>query len=220
MKKVILLGDSTCAQKTLAERPETGWGEQLSSFLAGGWTVVNLAINGYSTKSAISGGMYEKALAEAGKGDVVLIQFGHNDEKKDDVTRYAAPWTSFIANLKYMASGLMAKGARVVFITPVARRHFEGSYIVDTHKDYPAAMKSAAAQLGIDCIDMTIPTMVLYQRNGESDSKKFVMNFGEMLYTNYPDGSNDDTHLRPMGAATVARMVSQELKPLVPGLVK
>lgn len=220
MKKVILLGDSLCAQKSLAERPETGWGEQLGAFLSGGWTVVNLAVNGYSTKSAISEGMYEKALAEAGRGDVALIQFGHNDEKSDDVLRYAAPWSTFIANLKYMAGGLQKKGAKVVFITPVARRRFEGSYIVDTHKDYPAAMKCAAAQLGIDCIDMTIPTMILYQKNGESESKKFVMNFGGMLYTNYPDGCLDDTHLRATGAAAVARMIAQELKPLIPGLVK
>ena len=220
MRKVILLGDSTCAQKTPETRPETGWGEQLGAFLSGGWEVVNLAVNGLSTKSAISDGVYETALNEAGRGDLVLVQFGHNDEKSDDVLRYASPWSGFIANLKYMAKGFQGKGAKVVFITPVARRKFEGSYLVDTHHDYPAAMKCAASQLGIECIDMTIPTMIMIQRAGESDSRKYFMNFGEMLYANYPDGLDDNSHLRPVGAATIARMIAQELKKIIPGLVK
>lgn len=220
MRKVILLGDSTCATKTLETRPETGWGEQLGAFLESGWEVENYAVNGLSTKSAISSGTYDKALAAASRGDLALIQFGHNDEKGDDPERYASPWVHYIANLKYMARGFQNKGVRVIFITPIARRKFVNGSLVDTHGDFPAAMKCAANQLGIECIDMTIPTMILLQKTGESESRRFFMNFGAMLYTNYPDGLDDNSHLRPVGAATIARLIAQELKPLFVNLVK
>lgn len=38
-------------------------------------------------------------LTQLAPGDYVLIEFGHNDEKADDTTRYAAPLGAYRANL-------------------------------------------------------------------------------------------------------------------------
>ena len=210
MPKIILLGDSTCAQKSEEVRPETGWGECFEKFVKPKVGVENRAINGLSSREAIAKGIFKAVLDSAEEEDIVIIQFGHNDSKED--SRYSYPWTSYVTNLVYMAEKLKAKGAYSVFITSIARRRFEGGMVVDTHGDYPAAMKAAANQAECPCIDMTIPTMLLLQSFGDEESKRLFMNFGKNLYPNYPDGDNDDTHLRPEGAKIIARMIYDEIK--------
>ena len=167
--KLFLLGDSTCADKTPEARPETGWGECIQEYLADGWVVDNRAINGLSTKDMIAKGLFQAIVDDASEGDAALIQFGHNDSKSEDPVRYSAPWTQFIANLVYMADKLREKNVSTVFLTPIARRRFKDGIIVDTHGDYPAAMKAAAHQAGCPCIDLTIPTMVWLQKEGPED---------------------------------------------------
>ncbi len=210
--RVFLLGDSTCAPKRPEARPETGWGECFQQYLKDGWFVDNRAINGLSTKDTISKGLFQAVVDTAVPGDLAIIQFGHNDSKSEDPSRYSEPWSLYIANLVYMAEKLKAKGCTVVFLTSIARRRFVDGLIADTHGDYPAAMKAAAHQAGCPCIDMTIPTMVTLQRTGEEESRKYFMNFEPGIYPNYPEGKDDDTHLRPEGAEWIASLVAGELK--------
>ena len=194
----MLLGDSTCAAKRPDARPETGWGEMLPRFVREGWTVDNRAINGLATKDMIARGIFQEALDCLSSGDIVLLQFGH------------------IVNLVYITSRIKAKGALPVIITSIARRRFSEGLIIDTHGDYPAAAKAAAHQSGCPCIDMTVPTMVALQAMGEEGSKECFMRFDAGLYPNYPEGDDDDTHLRPRGAEWAASMIAERLKPLFP----
>lgn len=212
--KVFLLGDSTCAAKVPSARPETGWGECFQKYLKDGWITDNRAINGLSTKDMIARGLFQAVADDASAGDIALIQFGHNDSKIADPTRYSAPWREYIANLVYMAEKLKAEGVSAVFLTSIARRRFKEGLIVDTHGDYPAAMKAAANQAGCPCVDLTILTMIGLQEAGEEGSKRYFMNFGPGLYPNYPDGKVDDTHLRPEGAEWIAALAYRELKRL------
>ncbi len=214
MHQIILLGDSTCAVKDDEVRPETGWGEAFVQYVRDGWKVENFAVNGRSTKDAISLGIFARALETAQPGDLVLIQYGHNDEKLDDPARGTDPWHQYIVNLCYMAGKMKEKGARVIFLTSIARRRFSGGELTDSHGDWPAAMKAAAAEAGVDCIDLTIPTMLGIVKAGEEESKKYYMHFDAGLYENYPNGDEDDTHLRPEGAEWVAKMVYDKLSAL------
>ena len=182
--KVFLLGDSTCAAKVPSARPETGWGECFQKYLKDGWIKDNRAINGLSTKDMIARGLFQAVVDDASAGDIALIQFGHNDSKVADPSRYSAPWREYIANLVYMAEKLKAEGGSVVFLTSIARRRFEDGLIVDTHGDYPAAMKAAANQAGCPCVDLTMPTMIELQEAGDEGSKRYFMNFGPGLYPN------------------------------------
>lgn len=206
MRKLFLLGDSTCACKDGDKRPETGWGEMLQPLLADGWTVANHAVNGLSTRTCLSRGIFACVEAEAAAGDGAIIQFGHNDEKVDDAERGTEPWSSFMANLAHMASTLKGKGVYTVIATPIPRRKFIGGIMQDTHGDYAAAAKAAAHQAGVPCVDATLPAMLEYQRMGE-DSRRFHMDFAPGIYPNYPDGDADGTHLRPEGAAYYASLI-------------
>ena len=214
LNRLVILGDSTASIKRDSARPETGWGEAFSKYLKPGWLLDNRAINGRSTKDVISRGEFGAALDSVTAGDIVLMQYGHNDEKLADPDRGAPAWHEYAVNLVYMAGKFKEKGARVIFLTSIARRNFIDGSLQDTHGDWPAAMKYAASLSGVDCIDMTIPTMVGIVEKGEEESKAYFMNFPANLYDNYPDGKDDNTHLRPEGAEWVAKMVYDKLSML------
>ena len=214
MKRLTILGDSTAAPKSDKVRPETGWGERFEQYLKPGWFLDNRAANGRSTKDVIANGEFDEVLSVVSPGDIALIQYGHNDEKLDDETRGARAWHEYAVNLLFMAGKLQQKGVRAIFLTPIARRRFENGFLVDTHGDWPAAMKYAAEQAGTDCIDLTIPSMIGIMKKGEEESKAFFMNFFSGLYENYPEGAEDNTHLRPEGAEWIASLVYEKLSVL------
>lgn len=212
MNKLILLGDSTCAIKERSARPETGWGEVFYHYISNDWTVLNFAKNGRSTASCLSEGIFSSAFITASEGDAAVIEFGHNDQKKDE--RGTEPFSRYSANLIYMAEKLRTKGVDVYFVTSVPRHKFKDGRPVDTHKDYIAAMKWAGHQISVPVVDITIPLMMDLAVLGEEESRKYYMNFGPGLYENFPEGKDDNTHLRPDGAVWVAEAVATGLKAL------
>ncbi len=212
MKKVILLGDSTCAIKTASARPETGWGECFEQYLAPGWELHNLAANGRSSRMILLEGIFLDCYFLASPGEYVLIQFGHNESTPEE-SRHTEPETSFQANLQYFYDYLSLKrGANLIFISPVARRNFSGGHITDTHGGYPAAMKEVADKNNIPFIDMTRATMELLEKEGDEESRKYFMNFPAGIYPNYPEGNEDNTHLRPAGAELIASLTASALR--------
>ena len=204
MRKLFLLGDSTCAIKEESKRPETGWGEMFQPYLGEGWLVENRAVNGMSTRSCIEKGVFSAVLEEVSDGDAAIIQFGHNDQKEDE--RHTDPWSGYLVNLVYMVDKLRDKGTSAVIATSIPRRRFLSGILQDTHGDYIAAAIAAAHQASVPCINVTLPAMLEYQRMGE-DSRRFHMDFAPGIYPNYPDGDADGTHLRPEGAEYYASLI-------------
>lgn len=215
MHRLFIFGDSTAAKKDLSTRPETGWGEAFEKYLKGDWILDNRAVNGRSTRSCLLEGIFSSALLAAEEGDAAIIQFGHNDSKPDE-HRHSDPWTGYRANLIYMANELKKKGVDVYFATSIARRRFDGDRLLETHGDYPAAMKAAGHDANVPVIDMTIDTMLEIQRLGDEGSKKYFMVFGPGIYENFPKGKEDNTHLRVEGADWIASMVAKKLSELEP----
>jgi lysophospholipase L1-like esterase len=130
-----LIGDSTMADKPdPAHNPERGWGQALPEFLDGQVVVDNRAVNGRSTKSFIAEGRWDSVRVRLRKGDYVLMQFGHNDEKSEDSTRYAAPYTAYRRNLARFIAESRAAGATPIVLSSIVRRKFnEHGVLVDTH---------------------------------------------------------------------------------------
>src|SRR5215467_3078270 len=140
---IYLAGDSTMAQKTADKRPETGWGEYLQSqFDNAKIRIENHAQNGRSTKSFIDEGRWQTIVERLRKGDYVFIEFGHNDEKSEDPTRYAAPRTDYRNNLIRFITDVRRKQAFPVLLTPIVRRRFnEKGELLDTHGEYPTVVR-------------------------------------------------------------------------------
>ena len=154
-----LMGDSTMADKDLSgENPERGWGQRLPSHLDSCVTVANYARNGRSTKSFITLGLWDKVKKDLKSGEYLFIQFGHNDSKVSDTTRYAPAFGLYQENLRLFVSHALSVGAKPILFTPVSRRWFDdgGKLRKDCHGDYPEAARKVAekfrhAGIGIFC---------------------------------------------------------------------
>ncbi len=213
-----LMGDSTMAEKNLSKgNPERGWGMMFQNFLDDGVKVINYAQNGRSTKSFIDKGLWEKVYNAVAPGDYVFIEFGHNDSKKSDPERYAAPWGAYQDNLRLFIDGVREKGGTPVLLTPVARRWFkEGKLDRECHGDYPAAMKQVAEQKGVTLLDVTTSTLDWIEALGDEASRPFFMHLAPGKYAYAPDGKTDNTHTVASGAREVTKIVCSLIEKQIP----
>lgn len=216
MTKIYWAGDSTIKNNTYATYPQTGIGQVLPYYLKQDIEVCNFAENGRSTKSFIDEGRFEQIRQLIQKDDFLFLSFGHNDEKEEDPLRYTKPFGTYQENLKAMADAGRQKGAYPVLITPIYRRLFDenGSLITGSHGEYPEAMKELAVRESVPCLDLCRITYELIAGQGDEKSKEWFMNFGPGLYENYPEGIEDNTHLRFAGAALFAGAIAGSLAEL------
>jgi pectinesterase len=211
--QVFLIGDSTMADKPLEDNPERGWGQLLPMFFDESVVVRNHAMNGRSTKSFIDEGRWEAVLNALRVGDWVFIQFGHNDEKKEDPTRYAAPQDGYRKNLMRFVAETRSRGAHPVLLTPVMRRRFdEKGKFFDTHGEYPEVVRALAQELNVPLIDLHKSTQILIERHGAEGSKKLFLWIRPGEYRSLPDGKQDDTHFSESGAREVAALAVAEIR--------
>lgn len=210
--QLIIAGDSTAAEYGPERAPRAGWGMMLQPLFDDGVAVVNLAKSGRSTRSFIDQGLWNEVTARIRPGDHVLIQFGHNDQRRDDPARYTDPAADYPANLTRMVGDVRARGGLPVLLTPVARRLFEGGRMVQTHEPYLTAMRQVAATHQVPLIDVTVATMAHMEGFGQEGSKALYMVFPPGTYPAYPDGSEDNTHFSEQGAQDVARLVADGLR--------
>ncbi len=211
---LFLAGDSTMSEKPLAGNPERGWGMYLPEYLNGAVTVENHAVNGRSTKSFIAEQRWAKLISRVQAGDFVMIQFGHNDSKADDSTRYAPAHTLYRDNLTRFVQEVRAKGATPILITPVVRRKFDASgAFVDQHGDYPGVVRELAATLKADLVDLHQLSRDLLIQEGPERSRRLFLHIPPGHFVNYVNKKEEDnTHFTEYGARCIASLVCQSLK--------
>ena len=207
---VYSIGDSTMADKSAAVAPETGWCQALRSFVDSTVTIKNRAVNGRSSKSFIAEKRWKAVTDSLKRGDFVIIQFGHNDEKKQDTTRYTDPHTAYRQNLARFVRETRDRGATPILCTPIVRRKFEKGFLVDTHGDYPAVTRQVAAEMNVPLVDLQWLTAGAVTALGEEASKKIYL--WTAPAAKFPDGRKDDTHLCTEGASLVARLAAQQMR--------
>lgn len=198
-RTIYLASDSTCARPEVSSlRPRTGWGMALPYFLAPGTTVINRASTGRSSKSYIAEGRLAWILRWIRAGDLLIIQFGHNDEHGTP-SLHTEPWTTYRSYLKRYVSGARAKGAVPILVTPPERRVFDSLGLLElSHGEYPLAMQELAVQEVVTHIDLTTTTHTTWQALGPT---------GSLRYFDHSGSRHDDTHFSPLGAGAVASMV-------------
>lgn len=219
---LFLIGDSTMADKENPEKnPEHGWGQMLPIVMTSGIAIQNHATNGRSSKSFRTEGRWDKVMKQLKKGDFVIIQFGHNDQKANDSSRFTNPYTQYRANLERYVNETRAKGATPILMTSIVRRNFnENGLLVDTHKEYPLVVRMVANDLKVAFVDLQLLTEQMEISYGPEKSKKLHLHFAEGENPYYPKGKDDDTHLSKLGAETVAKLAANSLKNLNIGLEK
>lgn len=141
-----IMGDSTVTDQT-AQYPYApgvnycGWGQMLQAYLGTGFAVSNHAHSGLSTETFRERGHFDVMCALVRPGDMVLIQFGHNDQKK----KRLAARTGYTDNLTRYITELRALGAVPVLVTPLARNTWKS---VTEYNDLLFDHAAAAAEVG------------------------------------------------------------------------
>lgn len=208
------IGDSTMANKKDPDKnPEHGWAQVLQPFFKDNIVVENKAVNGRSTKSFINEKRWDSIYKNLKKGDYVFIEFGHNDEKIEDSTRYTNPHTIYRCNLIRFVKDSREKGAIPILLTSIARRNFnEKGVLMPTHGDYPLETRLVAQEYKVPFIDLEFYTELLEQSYGPEKSKQLHLHFkaGENAY--YDKDKRDDTHLSLLGATSIAQIVVNQIK--------
>lgn len=203
------IGDSTMANKKAEVAPETGWCQVFSNFISANVEIKNRAMNGRSSKSFISEGRWKWVLDSLKAGDYVFIQFGHNDEKNQDSTRYTEPFNSYRKNLERFVRETREKGATPILFTSIVRRKFENGMLTDTHGKYPVATRVVASEMNVPLVDLQMLTAGAVTALGDEASKQVYL--WTQPSEKFPEGRKDDTHLCKVGANLVAKLAAQQL---------
>ena len=207
--RVFLIGDSTMADKLQADFPETGWGMPFSHLFNEAVEVQNHAYNGRSTKSFRTEGRWKKVFQQIKKGDYVLIQFGHNDAKASDTSRYAAAQTDFRENLTRYVAETRSKGGIPILLTPTQRRKFDSTGVfVDQHADYPAVVREVAIREKVLLIDIEKESKKYIRSEGPEGAKKMFLHYPVGIFKKFMKGVADDTHFSPFGAMKISDLVA------------
>ena len=219
---IYTIGDSTMANKTKTDdNPERGWGQMLQLFFNDNIIIDNRAVNGRSTRSFIDEKRWDAIYKVLKPGDYVFIQFGHNDQKEKDSTRYTNPHTAYRHNLIRFVNETRAKGAIPVLFSSIVRRNFnEQGVLISTHGDYPLETRLVAQEYKVPFIDMEYYSELLEQSYGPEKSKQLHLHYkaGEIPY--YKEDKADNTHLCVKGATEIAKIAIEELKKTNLDLVK
>ena len=166
---------------------------------------------GRSTKSFLSEGRLQRIETEIQPGDLLLIQFTHND-MSDLVWRRTDPWTSFYHNLEIYVDTAILHGARPVLMTPICRRSWREGKLLESLGEYPDVIRILAAQRNVPLIDLYEKSARMVRELGDEASKRLYLYTDKGVYPAYPNGSADDTHTRRAGAEAYARMTADALK--------
>jgi lysophospholipase L1-like esterase len=221
--KVLMAGDSTMSDYPVTPgQTQRGWGQLFHMYFKEGYRVENHAMGGRSCRSFVSEGRWKRLLERVAADDYVVIQFGHNDEKKEDPKRYAAPMGDFKEFLTGFIKDVRDHGGHPILVTPVSRRTFDkdGKTIVHSHGDYAVAVRQLAEAQKVPLLDLEARTSEELEKMGPERSKAWFMWVPPGELAEFPDGHKDDTHFNAYGASRVCDLAVLEIKKNAPDLAK
>jgi lysophospholipase L1-like esterase len=210
MRTILIIGDSTAANKISQKKPESGWGEYLGEFMPT-FKIDNHAQNGRSSKSFYDEGLFDVVRNRLKKNDILLIQFGHNDSKSEDPLRYASEEV-FEVYIKTYINNARECQAIPVLLSSITRRTFTNHQLdPNACGIYPSKMKEIASKEGVYFIDMFNLSQKHINQLGEEKSKKLYLHLEPHQHPNYPEGVIDNTHFNEYGARVFAEMIASSL---------
>ena len=207
--KIVLVGDSTVATGG-------GWGPGFCAVMKNNVDCEDVALNGRSSKSFIDEGAWTKALAI--HGNYYLIQFGHNDQKKDP-TRFTDPETTFPATLRRYIADVRALGGTPVLVTSLSRRNYRDGQLIEDLTPYVEATKRVGAAEHVSVIDLNALSVAMLKTMTQEEADKFDAGAHPDAKAENPGATNaqtstvplDRTHLNPYGQRVFGRIVADQL---------
>ena len=216
---IFLCGNSTVVDQPY--EPWASWGQMIPRWFGPEVAISNNAESGLTAGSFLGSYRLDKILTMMKKGDYVICEFGHNDQKEKMAG--AGAWYNFSYNLKVFIDKVRAKGGNIIFVTPTQRRRFDDathSKILETHGDYPDAMRAVAKREGVLVIELHDMTRTFFETLGYENSKKALVHYPANTFPGQDKPLADNTHFNPYGAYEIAKMVVMGMKQLNLPIVK
>lgn len=216
---IFLCGNSTVVDQPY--EPWASWGQMIPRWFGPEIAISNNAESGLTAASFLGSYRLDKILTMMKKGDYVICEFGHNDQKEKMAG--AGAWYNFSYNLKVFIDKVRAKGGNIIFVTPTQRRRFDDathSKILETHGDYPDAMRAVAKREGVPVIELHDMTRTFFETLGYENSKKALVHYPANTFPGQDKPLADNTHFNPYGAYEIAKMVVMGMKQLNLPIVK
>ncbi|HEV7992438.1 MAG TPA: rhamnogalacturonan acetylesterase [Gemmatimonadaceae bacterium] len=227
LPSIFIAGNSTAARGAGAR--QQGWGVPFAGYFdTTKVNVVNRARGGRSSRTFITEGLWDTLLADVKRGDIVLIEFGHNDAGAindssrargslpglgDDsiaidnlLTKKHEIVHSFGWYMRKMIAETKAKGATPIVLSLSVRNVWQNGQIERGSGRYSGWSRDIAREAGVQFIDLTNLVADQFQAMGEGKVKA--------LY------EQDHTHFNWEGADIHARTVVSGLKALRPSPVR
>ena len=211
-------GDSTLDDNGF-RHPYRSWGRETEFSMKAGNAVGNFAQSGASTKSFLADGRWARLIAAVKPGDFVLIEFGHNDQKKSTPfyleKRYADPNGLFREIVRGWVKEIREKGATPILASPICRGSFEadGVHVVDGGLGlYREAMREMSVELGCDFVDMNALTRRLMERVGRKETEKFFVISTGLVKSKDGEPARDVSHPIKAGAEAFAKLFIDDVK--------
>jgi lysophospholipase L1-like esterase len=224
-----LVGDSTVRNgRADGANGQWGWGEPLAELLDPAQVnVCNRAIGGTSSRTYRTSGHWAKTLGLMKPGDVLLIQFGHNDGgalndrsrargtlagtgaecvdirnlltgKHETVCTYGAYLRRYVAEAR-------DAGVRAGLCSPVPRKQWKDGRVLRLGETYALWARQVSAELGVPFVDLNERIALRYEALGEQEVEKLF--------------ADPHTHTSRAGAELNARVVVDALAELRPPLI-
>lgn len=240
---VYLLGDSTLKSYLFEEAPMSGWGQVFDRlFDTSKINIVNYSMGGRSLKTMYQEGRLNDVLMTGHKGDFVLVQSGHNDEKNgkdkgvvsDPTARFGTGSTEEMYRnyLEYCyLSAIEVRGMIPILVTPMTRAetgvtkwHVYSDSFVSKDKHFTKVMRGTAKDNNVPLVDLNEDSVNYLNELGVQGTTAVVMSIeaGETpaksnsgSYANgHPQLKIDGTHMKEALTKQYARFIVTDLAKL------
>jgi lysophospholipase L1-like esterase len=221
---IFKIGDSTVRNGSgNGANGQWGWGDLISCYVdTTRVNVVNRALGGRSSRTYLTQGHWDRVLAMLEPGDVVIMQFGHNDGGALNDTSRARGSIKGIGEdseaidnlltkqhevvhtygwyLRRFIADTRAKGATPIVASMVPRNRWENGAVQRNKSDYAGWAEAVARAEGAAFLDLNELIAREYETLGEEQVKPFFV--------------ADRTHTTLEGAKFSARVVIAGLRAL------
>lgn len=239
LPSLILIGDSTVRNgkddgQGLGPAGQWGWGRPIADYFdTGRINVVNRAVGGLSSRTYLTSGHWQRTLAFVKRGDVVIMQFGHNDaspvnddrrargtlpgagEESEDIDNLLTGQRETVHTygwyLRRFITDIRARGATAIVCSPVPFKRWDADgRIRRAQADYGGWAAQVARQEQVGFIDLNEAAAARYDTLGRAAVLRL-----------FPQVTPDETvHTNLAGARLNAEVVVAGIRALgVPVLV-
>lgn len=231
LPSVVLIGDSTVRNgRGDGAGGQWGWGDEIGKYFdETKVNVVNRAIGGLSSRTFLTQGHWARALTLLKSGDVLILQFGHNDDGALNDTTRARGTIKGVGEETEAIDNLLTKeheivhsygwylrryirdakdhGVTPIVCSPIPRKTWKDGKVARSNANgYAAWAKQVAASEGVAFIDLNDLVGTKYEAMGPEKVE--------------PMFADEHTHTSLAGAELNAAIVAQALRELPGAPVK